>query len=265
MSKLDSFTNKYYTPKAFKVFVTIFILLSLWAIFCVYPFRFYTAYFVSPSGEIITVSTNEGLDTAPGTYFSGDTFIYDNGNKTMFGAAPHLEHIWEIFSLNFGYNVGLVVSIILKALCLVAAVAGLAFIWMNRPKFTLFAVVPFLLTLLLSYIRVYDYEMSSYEKFWTTPNAYIAVGVTKFSMGIMWTIFVLLIVFSALALLTTKKGNPHPTPVTVANNANNPVPVYTTTPSIDHTEELRNYKKLLDDGVITQEEFDAKKKQLLGL
>ena len=30
-------------------------------------------------------------------------------------------------------------------------------------------------------------------------------------------------------------------------------------------DELGKYKKLLDDGVITQEEFDAKKKQILGL
>ena len=31
------------------------------------------------------------------------------------------------------------------------------------------------------------------------------------------------------------------------------------------TDELKKYKELLDGGVITQEEFDAKKKQLLGL
>lgn len=30
-------------------------------------------------------------------------------------------------------------------------------------------------------------------------------------------------------------------------------------------DELREYKKLLDEGIITQEEFDAKKKQLLGI
>ena len=30
-------------------------------------------------------------------------------------------------------------------------------------------------------------------------------------------------------------------------------------------DELKKYKELLDSGVITQEEFDAKKKQLLGL
>ena len=37
-----------------------------------------------------------------------------------------------------------------------------------------------------------------------------------------------------------------------------------TTPKSD-TDELKKYKDLLDSGVITQEEFDAKKKQLLGL
>ncbi|MBR3588760.1 MAG: SHOCT domain-containing protein [Clostridia bacterium] len=30
-------------------------------------------------------------------------------------------------------------------------------------------------------------------------------------------------------------------------------------------DELKKYKDLLDNGVITQEEFDAKKKQLLNL
>lgn len=34
---------------------------------------------------------------------------------------------------------------------------------------------------------------------------------------------------------------------------------------IDVTSEIRKYKELLDDGIITQDEFDAKKKQMLGL
>ena len=33
----------------------------------------------------------------------------------------------------------------------------------------------------------------------------------------------------------------------------------------NNADELKKYKELLDSGVITQEEFDAKKKQLLGL
>ena len=35
--------------------------------------------------------------------------------------------------------------------------------------------------------------------------------------------------------------------------------------SISSADELKKYKELLDTGIITQEEFDAKKKQLLGL
>lgn len=35
--------------------------------------------------------------------------------------------------------------------------------------------------------------------------------------------------------------------------------------SNSNAEELKKYKELLDSGIITQEEFDAKKKQLLGL
>ena len=36
-------------------------------------------------------------------------------------------------------------------------------------------------------------------------------------------------------------------------------------PKSDEADQLKKYKDLLDSGVITQEEFDAKKKQLLGL
>jgi len=38
-----------------------------------------------------------------------------------------------------------------------------------------------------------------------------------------------------------------------------------TVPIVDKTEEIRKYAKLLDDGLITQEDYDAKKKELLGL
>lgn len=36
-------------------------------------------------------------------------------------------------------------------------------------------------------------------------------------------------------------------------------------PATEISDELKVYKKLLDDGIITQEDFDAKKKQALGL
>ncbi len=39
---------------------------------------------------------------------------------------------------------------------------------------------------------------------------------------------------------------------------------YTVQP-ISAADEIKKFKALLDEGIITQEEFDAKKKQLLGL
>ncbi len=36
-------------------------------------------------------------------------------------------------------------------------------------------------------------------------------------------------------------------------------------PAVSAADELKKFKELLDSGIITQEEFDAKKKQLLGL
>ena len=39
----------------------------------------------------------------------------------------------------------------------------------------------------------------------------------------------------------------------------------TTIQTISSADELKKYKELLDEGIITQTEFDAKKKQLLNL
>jgi predicted Zn-dependent peptidase len=42
-------------------------------------------------------------------------------------------------------------------------------------------------------------------------------------------------------------------------------PVQVSIQQTSSADELKKYKELLDQGIITQEEFDAKKKQLLGL
>ncbi len=52
------------------------------------------------------------------------------------------------------------------------------------------------------------------------------------------------------------KAGYQPAPISFAN-----IPAV----SFSETEEIKKYKELLDSGIITQEEFDAKKKQLLGL
>lgn len=43
------------------------------------------------------------------------------------------------------------------------------------------------------------------------------------------------------------------------------IPIVKQEPTQSNADELKKYKDLLDNGVITQEEFDQKKKQLLGL
>ena len=42
-------------------------------------------------------------------------------------------------------------------------------------------------------------------------------------------------------------------------------PVQPSAPTVSVADELKKFKDLLDQGIITQEEFDAKKKELLGL
>ena len=51
----------------------------------------------------------------------------------------------------------------------------------------------------------------------------------------------------------------------LTNKANNSKSVEEQSSASDVTEQVKKYKDLLDQGIITQEEFDAKKKQLLGL
>ncbi len=46
---------------------------------------------------------------------------------------------------------------------------------------------------------------------------------------------------------------------------NEAAPVQPSAPAVSNADELKKFKELLDSGVITQEEFDAKKKELLGL
>jgi hypothetical protein len=50
-----------------------------------------------------------------------------------------------------------------------------------------------------------------------------------------------------------------------AQASEQPVSVQPVAEKYDKFDEVKNYKDLLDQGIITQEEFDAKKKELLEL
>ena len=50
-----------------------------------------------------------------------------------------------------------------------------------------------------------------------------------------------------------------------SNNVAPAVAFNNTSTRVSDSDEIKKYKELLDSGIITQEEFEAKKKQLLGL
>ena len=69
-------------------------------------------------------------------------------------------------------------------------------------------------------------------------------------------------ILSFIALIKAKKAEPLIQPTKIAEPTKAPLTHKTSAADI---EELKRYKELLDTGAITQEEFDAKKKQLLEL
>ena len=70
--------------------------------------------------------------------------------------------------------------------------------------------------------------------------------------------------YNELRRICPEKRTAPPAPVQAAASAPvSPAPAAAAVPSYIH--ELRELKALVDEGVITQEDYDAKKKQLLGL
>lgn len=90
-------------------------------------------------------------------------------------------------------------------------------------------------------------------------GSYVDSHYTQTSMMPIWTVIQIMLLVSIVLgfVKRSKMVVPHkePAPVQVSNG----------TPEISTARELKMYKELLDEGTITQEEFDAKKKQLLGL
>ncbi len=98
------------------------------------------------------------------------------------------------------------------------------------------------------------YMVSAYStrKFLSTIAVSTSSGTTKFP---------LVENYQEIGQVLSKKINER------QENAGAIAPAATPTASqpTDITDQLKKFKELLDSGVITQEEFDAKKKQLLGL
>ncbi|MHA5168174.1 SHOCT domain-containing protein [Oenococcus oeni] len=97
-------------------------------------------------------------------------------------------------------------------------------------------------------------------------TAIYAIGITAYTAGILSTFNILMLFLTALGLPGKKgfKGMPFIT----QEEAAKPIQKSESTAKAENKNDLQQLielKKLLDSGVISQEDFDTKKKQILGL
>ena len=87
-----------------------------------------------------------------------------------------------------------------------------------------------------------------------------AVGYDSLSVNPIFKIFGFICLIAIIVLAIVKR-----TTLVVPKEEKQPQQVINNIQETSNADELKKYKDLLDSGVITQEEFDQKKKQLLGL
>lgn len=135
-------------------------------------------------------------------------------------------------------------------LTIFSTVAGVLFIWLNRPQLTLISLSGdfsvFLIALLIEREFLDNYgDLCGLE-----PSELFYVLLAS---------FLVLVVFVIFAIKSTQKGSRPPRPLKTVR-----VNVVENTASSE-ADEIRKLKALLDDGIITEEEFNQKKKKILGL
>ena len=125
-----------------------------------------------------------------------------------------------------------------KVVVTLVTVPGIVFLWLNRPKYSAAFGAPLLLVMLISLFFDRE-EYYAYDTYY-----------------ILWIFAIALAVFLVLSILSTEYGPRQLQTVRIIQ------PIRGKESSAD---EIMKFKELLDSGVITQEEFDAKKKEILGV
>lgn len=206
---LENFINKYNTPRIFQIFSTIS--------------------YIALSVLMFTLDV----------FGWRDPFVlYSN----TFGMK-----VFRIFYWNFNYDNG--VERFVEIIAVVATIVGIVFVWLNRPKASGICSGALTVIMLLSLLRMYDFE-----DYYVIEGYDFYVISVEDAYYILWGALAVLIVFIILSIMFTKQGPRQPRAVTIVE-----VPQ-----QISLADEIKKYKDLLDSGVITQEEFDAKKKEILG-
>lgn len=142
-----------------------------------------------------------------------------------------------VFEL-IGDIVGYPVAEFARVVVTLVTVPGIVFIWLNRPKYSAAFGAPLLLVMLISLFFDRE-EYYAYDTYY-----------------ILWIFAIALAVFLVLSILSTEYGPRQLQTVRIIQ------PIRGKESSAD---EIMKFKELLDSGVITQEEFDAKKKEILGV
>lgn len=208
---LENFINRYNTPRIFQIFSTIS--------------------YIALSVLMFTLDVFEWRDPF---------VLYSN----TFGMK-----VFRIFYWNFNSDNG--VERFVEIIAVVAAIVGIVFVWLNRPKASGICSGALAVIMLLSLLRMYDFEdYYVIEGYYGTDFYVISVEDAYY---ILWGALAVLIVFIILSIMFTKQGPRQPKAVTIVE-----VPQ-----QISLADEIKKYKDLLDSGAITQEEFDAKKKEIL--
>lgn len=187
--------------------------------------------------------------------FICDVELYSFATGSFISNFETNDNLFLIFRLNFGS----LAAIVAKIIVVITTIAGIAFVWMNKPKISCACVGMLGIVMILSLLRLYDSDING--------NGYYIVGgdVDGITYGaatwvktdaLYYFLWAFLIVLIALAILSIK------------NSKNSSKEVKTNTviealPQISPADKIKKYKELLDSGVITQEEFEVKKKSIL--
>lgn len=146
--------------------------------------------------------------------------------------------VFELIRDIVGFPVGYPVAEFARVVVTLVTIPGIVFIWLNRTKYSAVFGAPLLLVMLISlfFDREDEYVYDTYY--------------------ILWIFAIALAVFLVLSILSTEYGPRQLQTVKIIQ------PISGKKSSAD---EIMKFKELLDSGVITQEEFDAKKKEILGV
>lgn len=182
--------------------------------------------------------------------FALDTFI----TKNVFSIVDSYYHNWNITlyeMITFAY--GDSVKLLCQLWCIVSCLLGAVSIWFNKPKKSMYSIISMIFFMLFTLTRNYEvYDSYIYWAIGPSDDCSFIQGNPNFLYWALWLMLFLLIGLFILALRYRSQRDVNSIDTIMPLNENS-------------LSEIAKYKDLLNQGVITAEEFEAKKKQLLGI